>query len=58
MDYEDFEQKIVENDVKLFVFCSPHNPVGRVWKEEEIRKVLDICKKHRVYVIADESIRI
>ena len=45
MDYEDFEQKIVENDVKLFVFCSPHNPVGRVWKEEEIRKVLDICKK-------------
>ena len=54
MDYEDFEQKIVENDVKLFVFCSPHNPVGRVWKEEEIRKVLDICKKHRVYVIADE----
>lgn len=54
MDYEDFERKVEENDVKLFIFCSPHNPVGRVWKADEIRKVLDICKKHHVYVIADE----
>lgn len=54
IDYEDFEHKIIENDVKLFIFCSPHNPVGRVWKAEEIRRVLDICKAHRVYVIADE----
>lgn len=54
MDFEDFEQKIKENDVKLFIFCTPHNPVGRVWTKEEIKKVLDICKKHEVYVIADE----
>ena len=54
MDYEDFEQKIVDEDVKLFVLCSPHNPVGRVWKEEELRRVLDICRKYHVYVIADE----
>ncbi len=54
MDYEDFEQKIKENDVKLFIFCTPHNPVGRVWTKEEIIKVLEICKKYRVYVIADE----
>lgn len=54
MDCEDFERKIVENDVKAFIFCSPHNPVGRVWSEDEIRSVLDICKKHHVYVIADE----
>lgn len=54
IDYEDFEQKIIENDVKLFILCNPHNPVGRVWKEEELKKVLDICKKHHVYVIADE----
>lgn len=54
MDYDDFEQKIKNHHVKLFVFCSPHNPVGRVWEVEEIRKVLDICKKHQVYVIADE----
>lgn len=54
MDYEDFEQKIRDNNVKLFIFCTPHNPVGRVWKKEEITKVLDICKKYGVYVIADE----
>lgn len=54
IDYDDFEQKIRENDVKLFIFCTPHNPVGRVWTKEEIQKVLDICKKYHVYVIADE----
>ena len=54
IDFEDFERKIIDNDVKLFIFCNPHNPVGRVWKEEEIKKTLDICKKHHVYVIADE----
>lgn len=53
-DYEDFERKIAENEVKLFVFCSPHNPVGRVWKAEEIQKVMDICKRHHVYVVSDE----
>lgn len=54
IDYADFERKIVEHDVKAFIFCSPHNPVGRVWKEDELRRVLDICKKHGVYVISDE----
>ena len=54
LDYEDFERKIKEQNVKLFIFCTPHNPVGRVWKRDEIVKVLDICKKHGVYVIADE----
>ena len=54
LDYEDFERKIKEQNVKLFIFCTPHNPVGRVWKKEEILKVLDICKKYGVYVIADE----
>ena len=54
IDYEDFERKIEEEDVKLFILCSPHNPVGRVWKKEEIRRVMDICKKHGVYVISDE----
>lgn len=54
LDYEDFEQKIKEQNVKLFIFCTPHNPVGRVWKKEEIVKVLDICKKYGAYVIADE----
>jgi len=54
MDVEDFEQKIIENDVKVFIFCSPHNPVGRVWTINEVKTVLDICMKHHVYVLADE----
>ena len=54
MDYEGFESAIIREDVKAFIFCSPHNPVGRVWKKDEIRRMLDICKKHRVYVISDE----
>ena len=54
INFEDFEKRAADEKTTLFIFCNPHNPSGRVWKEEEIRKVLDICKKHRVYVIADE----
>ena len=54
MDLEDFEQKIVENQVKLFILCSPHNPVGRVWTEEELRKVAGICLRHGVLIVSDE----
>ena len=54
IDYEEVEKKIVENKVKLFIQCSPHNPAGRVWKEEELARILEICKKHNVLVISDE----
>ena len=54
IDYEEVEKKIVENKIKLFIQCSPHNPAGRVWKEEELAKILEICKKHNVLVISDE----
>lgn len=54
IDFVDFEQKIINNNVKLFILCSPHNPVGRVWTEEELKKTLEICRKHRVFVISDE----
>lgn len=54
MDYEDFEQKIVAEDVKLFLLCNPHNPVGRVWSKEELSKIGDICLKHKVIVVSDE----
>lgn len=54
VDYEDFERKIVENNVKIFILCNPHNPVGRVWKKEELEKMGDICLKHNVLVVADE----
>ena len=54
MDFEDFEQKIVKNKVELFVLCSPHNPVGRVWSREELKQVGDICLRHNVLVVSDE----
>ena len=54
IDYDEVEKKIVENKVKLFIQCSPHNPAGRVWKEEELARILEICKKHNVLVISDE----
>ena len=54
IDFEDFEKKIEENDVKLFILCSPHNPVSRVWTKEELEKISDICLRHNVIVFADE----
>ena len=54
MDFEDMEQKIVENHIHAAVFCSPHNPCGRVWERWEIEKAMEIYKKHDVYVVSDE----
>ena len=54
IDFEDFEKKIVDEKVKLFLLCSPHNPVGRVWTKEELTKIADICLKHDVTIFADE----
>lgn len=54
IDFKDFEQKIVEYDVKLFLLCSPQNPTGRVWTEEELKQMAEICIKHHVIVLADE----
>ena len=54
MDFADMEKKIVENQVKMFILCSPHNPVGRVWTVEELTKVVEICKRHDVFIVSDE----
>lgn len=54
MDLEDFEKKIVQEKVKLFILCSPHNPVGRVWTEEELRRIGEICLKYDVKIVSDE----
>ena len=54
IDFEDFEKKIIDNNVKMFLLCSPHNPVGRVWTEAELTRLAEICDRHRVYVFADE----
>ena len=54
IDLADFEQKIIHNDVKIFLLCSPHNPVGRVWRKEELEGMLNCCRRHGVQVVADE----
>ncbi|MDD6188644.1 MAG: pyridoxal phosphate-dependent aminotransferase [Clostridiales bacterium] len=54
IDFEDFEKKIKDNDVKLFILCSPHNPVGRVWTKEELCTLVDICRRNGVIIVSDE----
>ena len=54
IDFEDFEQKLIEHSVKLFILCSPHNPVGRVWTRAELEQIAAICLRHNVIVVADE----
>ena len=54
IDFEDFERKTAERKVKLFILCSPHNPVGRVWTRSELETMNDICQRHGVIIISDE----
>lgn len=54
MDFEDMEKRIVENNIHTAIFCSPHNPCGRVWERWEIEQAMELFKKHDVYVISDE----
>lgn len=54
INYKEFEEKIIKHEVKIFILCNPHNPVGRVWTKEELLRIGDICLRHDVLVIADE----
>lgn len=54
VDFAAFEETVVRENVKLFLLCSPHNPVGRVWTKDELTRMGDICLAHGVIVIADE----
>lgn len=54
MDYGDLEQKLKEHNIKLIILCSPHNPVGRVWSEDELIRLGNLCLKYNVKIIADE----
>lgn len=54
IDFEDLENKLALEDVTLFILCNPHNPVGRVWRREELEKMGELCKKHNVRILADE----
>lgn len=53
-DLDDMERVIVTSGVKMFIMCSPHNPVGRVWSESELADVLSLCTRHGVLVVSDE----
>ncbi|MGY3766654.1 MalY/PatB family protein [Vagococcus vulneris] len=54
LDYENFEELIKKNKVKVFLHCSPQNPVGKIWQTEELNKLFDICHRYGVKVISDE----
>ena len=54
IDYDVFESAIRQNDVKMFIHCNPHNPVGHVWTEAEMDRLFSICKQHNVLIISDE----
>jgi len=54
MDFADMERKIVEHHIHTAIFCSPHNPCGRVWEREELEQVMELYRKHDVFVISDE----
>ena len=54
VDFDDFERKVAGENVRLFCLCSPHNPVGRVWSIDELKRMGDICREHDVLVVSDE----
>lgn len=54
IDFEDFEKKASDENTKMLILCSPHNPCGRVWTKEELLKIGEICLKHNVFVVSDE----
>ena len=54
IDFDDFEGKLRDENTKMFILCSPHNPCGRVWKREELEKISQLCRKYNVLVVDDE----
>ncbi|WP_196891649.1 MalY/PatB family protein [Aureivirga marina] len=54
IDFEDLEQKMKREDVRYFLFCNPHNPIGRVWKKEDVEKIYSLAEKYTITVISDE----
>ena len=54
VDWEDFEARCADEKTTVFLLCNPHNPTGRVWAREELRRMSDICHRHEVRVVSDE----
>lgn len=54
IDFDDFERKAADENTKMLILCSPHNPCGRVWTSEELSRIAQICLKYNVLVVSDE----
>ena len=54
IDFDDFERKAADPKVKVLIFCNPHNPTGRIWTKEELKRVAEIVKKYKLWIISDE----
>ncbi|WP_026576252.1 MalY/PatB family protein [Bacillus sp. UNC438CL73TsuS30] len=54
IDFEDFEEKAKQEKTKMFILCNPHNPTGRIFNQEELQRLADICERHNVLIVADE----
>lgn len=54
IDFEDFEEKAKDPLTRMFILCSPHNPIGRVWTEKELRRIGDICIDNEILIVSDE----
>ncbi len=54
LDLVQFEEAIVEHNIKLYILCNPQNPTGRIWTKEEVEQIVTICLKHNVFIVSDE----
>lgn len=54
IDFDDVEQKIKDHQVKVFILCNPHNPVSRLWSEEELTRLFTLCEQYQVLIVSDE----
>lgn len=54
IDFEDLEKKAADPMAKVLLFCNPHNPCGRIWPKEDLKKVAEICRRHGVIIVSDE----
>ncbi len=54
IDYADLEEKLARSTTSLFIFCNPHNPIGKVWDRQALERIADLCIKHNVLVVSDE----
>ena len=54
IDFDQLEKDLVEEDVKLYILCNPHNPGGRVWEKEVLEKIGQLCQKHGIFLVSDE----